>query len=263
MRSANQILDSLISHKRCLVPASKIDNEWAHKRDYDVSYDVICRAIKILWEDEILARSENRKRRPSLNELDKLFKQMGANKRQKLPVVLTSVFAIFSCRRLGEICRLRWKDIRISKCMILVRNMKHPSKKKTNNVWGKLPPEVRRHCGAFGARSARWAPRRHVGRKSYAAISGPSGPNSPTRQGKRSRQSRGEKSGHFAIAGAPGRGCGAAVNGDGGGLAARGVNVGQRSACGDRLQLDPARIDRVRRSFSEKSFLMLLICTQN
>ena len=172
-RSANQVLDSLIGHRRCLVPASKIDIEWfqnlakdllnsgmlpqtaasymtilaaslkwAHKRDYDVPYDVICRAMAILWEDEILARSESRERRPSLDELDTIFKAVGANKRQKLPIVLTSVFAIFSCRRLGEICRLRWEDLRISKCKILVRNMKHPRKKKTNNVWVKLPPEA-------------------------------------------------------------------------------------------------------------------------
>lgn len=64
------------------------------------------------------------------------------NPRQKLPLANIAVFAIFSCRRLGEICRLRWEDLRVSKKMILVRNMKHPRKKQGNDVWCSLTDEA-------------------------------------------------------------------------------------------------------------------------
>ena len=172
-RSAKQTLDLLIRHERCQVPADRIDIKWfraiaddlldtgilpqtaasymsmlasslkwAAKREADVPYDVIVRAMTILWEDEILARSEERERRPSLEELDKIFNAVLANKRQKIPVITISVFAIYSCRRLSEICRLRWSDLNISESSILVRQMKHPRKKKRNNVIVKLPPEA-------------------------------------------------------------------------------------------------------------------------
>jgi len=172
-RSANQNLDSMIKHDRCQVPASTIDQnwfmsmaddliktgmlpqtaasymamlaaslKWAADREADVPYDVVMRAMKVLWDDEILARSEERERRPSLNELDQIFNAVLANKRQKIPVVTISVFAIYSCRRLSEICRLRWSDLNVSESSILVRQMKHPRKKKRHNVRVNLPPEA-------------------------------------------------------------------------------------------------------------------------
>jgi integrase len=51
-------------------------------------------------------------------------------------------FAIFSGRRLGEICRLRWDDLRIKNRKVLVRDMKHPRKKKGNDVWCDLTDEA-------------------------------------------------------------------------------------------------------------------------
>lgn len=169
-RSAIQTLELLIQHDRCQVSASTIDIDWfmamaddlldtgmlpqtaasymsmlasslkwAAKRKADVPYNVIVQAMEILWEDEILARSEERERRPSLEELDQIFNAVLANKRQKIPVITISVFAIYSCRRLSEICRLRWSDLNVSESTILVREMKHPRKKKGNNVTVNLP----------------------------------------------------------------------------------------------------------------------------
>lgn len=172
-KSATQNLDFLIKHDRCKVSASTIDLKWfqdiaedllklemlpqtaatymtmlssslkwAAERDEDVPYGVVIRAMNVLWHDEILARSEARDRRPTLDELDKIFDAMLANKRQKIPVITISVFAIFSCRRLSEICRLRWSDLNVADRKILVRDMKHPRKKKGNDVWVKLPPQA-------------------------------------------------------------------------------------------------------------------------
>lgn len=172
-RSAKQTLNFLIKHDRCKAVASTISFnwflgmaddlletgmlpqtaatymtmlasslKWAADREADVPYDIIIRAMKVLWDDEILARSEERERRPTLDELDRIFNAVLANKRQKIPVITISVFAIFSCRRLSEICRLRWSDLNVSNCTILVRQMKHPRKKKRNNVIVKLPPQA-------------------------------------------------------------------------------------------------------------------------
>ncbi|MFG6560308.1 site-specific integrase [Sulfitobacter sp. 1A15299] len=172
-KTATQNLEFWINHPRCQVPASAIDLKWfqnaaedllklemtpqtaatymtmlasslkwAAERDEDVPYDVIVRAMKVLWHDEILARSEERERRPTLDELDLIFRAVLANKRQKIPVITISVFAIFSCRRLSEICRLRWSDLNVTDRKILVREMKHPRKKRTNDVWVKLTPQA-------------------------------------------------------------------------------------------------------------------------
>lgn len=77
-----------------------------------------------------------------IDELDRILGAAADNKRQKIPLAKIIVFAIFSCRRLGEICRLRWEDLRIEQKKILVRDMKHPRKKKGNNVWCNLTDEV-------------------------------------------------------------------------------------------------------------------------
>ena len=115
---------------------------WAKDRGALIPIEVVTAAMKTLWEDEILARSEERDRRPQLWEIDQILTAIVNNPRQKLPVAAILVFAIYSARRLGEICRLRWNDLNVEDSKILVREMKHPRKKKTNNVWCSLPPEA-------------------------------------------------------------------------------------------------------------------------
>ncbi len=118
--------------------------KWASRRDYDVPVEVIIRAQQNLWEDELLARSDERSRRPSLSELDKIMTVVEGNRRQSTPLGKIIAFAIFSTRRLGEICRLRWEDLDEADSSILVREMKHPRKKRVNNVRCKLTPEALR-----------------------------------------------------------------------------------------------------------------------
>ncbi len=115
---------------------------WASRRDFSVPIAAMREAMEHMWEDEILARSEERDRRPSIDELNRILNAVADNKRQKLPLIKIIVFAIFSCRRLGEICRLRWEDLRVDNKKILVRDMKHPKKKKGNDVWCDLTDEA-------------------------------------------------------------------------------------------------------------------------
>ena len=116
--------------------------DWASRRDFSVPVALLREAMNNMWEDEIFARSEERNRRPSIPELDAILEAVESNKRQKIPLGKIIVFAIFSCRRVGEICRLRWEDLRIDQKKILVRDMKHPRKKKGNDIWCHLTDEA-------------------------------------------------------------------------------------------------------------------------
>lgn len=145
--------------------------KWAYRRGTLLPIEAVSLAMETLWEDEILARSEERNRRPQIAELDSILTALANNCRQKLPVAVLVVFAIYSGRRLGEICRLRWEDLREDKSQILVRDMKHPRKKKGNNVWCKLPsealaiiqamPRTSEYIFPFSERSIGTAYRRH------------------------------------------------------------------------------------------------------
>jgi integrase len=115
---------------------------WASRRSFSVPVETLRTAMKLMWEDEVLARSDERKRRPSTDELNRILGAVAANSRQRIPLGKIIVFAIFTCRRLGEICRLRWEDLREAQKTILVRNMKHPRKKKGNDVWCLLTEEA-------------------------------------------------------------------------------------------------------------------------
>ena len=135
---ANAKPQTVASSMALLVSALK----WAHKRGTDLPLDVVLNSMAILWEDEILARSEERTRRPSQNEMNAIFEAALANKRQKMPVITVAIFAIYSARRINEICRLRWEDLRVGQGEILVRAMKHPRQKKKNDVWVELSAEA-------------------------------------------------------------------------------------------------------------------------
>lgn len=111
----------------------------ARRRGAPVPPQIIEDGMDILWEEQIIARSAKRDRRPSLKELEMILSAVEANKRQISPLAKLIVFAIFSTRRLGEICRLRWEDLNEVENTILVRDMKHPRKKRGNNVTVDVP----------------------------------------------------------------------------------------------------------------------------
>lgn len=96
----------------------------------------------------LIERSARRKRRPELDELDKLMEHFQAYERRRsdaLPMRRLSAFGIFSMRRLGETCRLLWKDYEPDHKdgpRILVRDMKYPGEKVGNDVWCRLTPEA-------------------------------------------------------------------------------------------------------------------------
>ncbi|CAH0532159.1 tyrosine recombinase [Ralstonia phage UAM5] len=87
-------------------------------------------------------RPEERTRRPTRDEMEKLMQHFHEAIRRRayiVPMIKIAPFAIFSCRRQEEIVKLRWDDINADEQTILVRDMKHPTKKKGNDVWCHLP----------------------------------------------------------------------------------------------------------------------------
>lgn len=95
------------------------------------------------------AKSMQRTRRPTLDELEKLleyFKETRERNPESLPMVDLIVFSIFSGRRQGETCRILWKDVEAGR--VLVREMKDPEKKATNHVYCDLTPEAQRIINA-------------------------------------------------------------------------------------------------------------------
>ena len=91
------------------------------------------------------AKSTERTRRPTMDELDKLldyFRAVRDRQPESVPMVPLIVFSIFSGRRQGETCRILWKDVETGR--VLVRQMKDPEKKLTNNVYCTLTPEAQK-----------------------------------------------------------------------------------------------------------------------
>jgi integrase len=91
----------------------------------------------------IISKSDERDRRPTLAELDKLMVHFGrvAGRREgTIPMQKLIPFAIFSTRRQDEISRIAWKDLEPGR--IMVRDMKHPGDKAGNDTWCDLVPEA-------------------------------------------------------------------------------------------------------------------------
>lgn len=116
--------------------------DWASRRGYEMPVSALRQAMSMMWEDGVLARAEARDCRPTLDELDRILSARAERPNARIPLCRIILFAIFSCRRLGEITRLRWDDLRMEEGRILVREMKHPRNKTKNNVWCRLTDEA-------------------------------------------------------------------------------------------------------------------------
>lgn len=99
-------------------------------RDAPLNLQVIDDAVALLRQEKIIARSKQRDRRPTLEELNKLLDYCSSRDgRAQLPMTDIILFALFSSRRQEEICTIRWNDLDERRSGVLVRDMKHPNKK--------------------------------------------------------------------------------------------------------------------------------------
>ncbi|OGT56275.1 MAG: hypothetical protein A3E01_06915 [Gammaproteobacteria bacterium RIFCSPHIGHO2_12_FULL_63_22] len=113
--------------------------------------DPIKDAWPVLKRSKLVARSKERDRRPTDDELARLRVYLSANKR--MPMADLMDFAIASAMRLGEVTRIAWADLDAAKSLILVRQRKHPVTKK--DEWVPLLTEAR----AIVERQERKSPR--------------------------------------------------------------------------------------------------------
>ena len=110
---------------------------------YPLSRQEFDDAVTVIKKLGLIRKGNERNRRPTLEELDRLMEHFGRireNRPSSIPMQKIVAFALFSTRRQEEITLLRWDDL--DEDRILVRDMKHPGDKKGNNVYCELPPEA-------------------------------------------------------------------------------------------------------------------------
>ena len=94
---------------------------------YPLSRQEFDDAITVIKKLGLIRKGNERNRRPTLEELDRLMEHLGRvqeNRPASIPMQGIVTFALFSTRRQEEITLLRWDDL--DQDRILVRNMKHP-----------------------------------------------------------------------------------------------------------------------------------------
>jgi len=110
---------------------------------YQLDPQVIDDARKVCKSLGLTSRSNQRERRPTLAELDKLMEHFGRIKRKDaIPMREIICYAIFSTRRQEEITRQTFEDLDEEHAEIWVRDMKHPGEKEGNDVRCALTPEA-------------------------------------------------------------------------------------------------------------------------
>lgn len=109
---------------------------------YPLDQQAMADAMKVAAKQGLTGRSNERNRRPTIDELNKLMTFFDGRKDDSTPMVALTAFAIFSTRRQGEIVRIRWDDLDEQHSRILVRDMKDPKGAAGNHTWVELPPEA-------------------------------------------------------------------------------------------------------------------------
>jgi len=80
-----------------------------------------------------VGRGQERDRRPTEDELDRLFADFDANTRNTMPMKAITQFAIATAMRLDEIVRIEWRHLDPKTRTILVENRKDPRNKDGND----------------------------------------------------------------------------------------------------------------------------------
>ncbi len=112
---------------------------------YPLDPAAVTTAQPVLKRLRLTAKSRQRDRRPTLDEMDRLMRHFGEARRRRPssnPMQAIIAFALFSTRRQDEILRITWADLDVDGARVLVRDMKNPGEKIGNDVWCELPPEA-------------------------------------------------------------------------------------------------------------------------
>lgn len=99
----------------------------------DVPTEQVMLARVALRRLGLLGKGNERDRRPTQDELDRIIAYNNNNPRQTIPLGRLVKFAIATALRQDEICCLVWKDVDLSTCLAVVRNRKDPRRKSGND----------------------------------------------------------------------------------------------------------------------------------
>jgi integrase len=99
----------------------------------DVSVERIDLARIALRRLGLVGKGNERDRRPTEDELTKLFGHFDSNPRQQIPMSRIIKFAVATAMRQEEICRVTWSDLNVRTKMLTIRDRKDPREKKGNH----------------------------------------------------------------------------------------------------------------------------------
>lgn len=105
--------------------------------------DVVGQARPLLWHLHLIGGGGKRDRRPTEDEFHRLLAHLAALPGERAKVYADAVaFAAYSTLRRGEICRIAWVDVDETRRGVLVRDRKHPRRKKGNDVFVTLTDDA-------------------------------------------------------------------------------------------------------------------------
>lgn len=129
-----QTRSNYLSHLSPIFEIASIAWKYPLKKE---EFDKAVTALRLL---KLTGKGNERDRRPTLDELDRLMDYFYGRRSNACPMHKIVAFAIFSTRRQEEITRICWNDREDDR--ILIREMKDPRNKKRNNVRCELTPEA-------------------------------------------------------------------------------------------------------------------------
>ena len=98
-----------------------------------VSIEPIALARIALARLGLVGKRNERERRPTQDELNRLIAAFDANRLQQFPVGRIIRIAVATAMSQDEICRIEWSDFDPHKKMLLIRDRKDPRRKSGNN----------------------------------------------------------------------------------------------------------------------------------
>lgn len=139
IKAQPQTVGNYMSHLAAVFAVAR--PAWGYPLDKQAMDD----ARMVLKKLGLVAKSRERTRRPTLDELNKLmdhYSLMQLKRSDAIPMTRIILFAIFSTRRQEEITLIEGKDLDAPALEIIVRNMKNPGEKIGNDVTTTLTAEA-------------------------------------------------------------------------------------------------------------------------
>ena len=99
----------------------------------DISPEPVDLARVALKRLGLIGKGTERDRRPTTDELNRLFRCFDDNERLTLPMTRIVKFAVATAMRLDEICRVECTDLDVDRRMLLIRGRKDPRNKTGND----------------------------------------------------------------------------------------------------------------------------------